>query len=350
MPDLIEDAFARFAEEYSGTFRPLPAEALPRWRRARRRGAWWLGGLAAALAAALTANALQPAAPDNTPNRVVERTVRLPGARGTMYADFADAAHGWVVFSDCPAEYRCTATLGRTTDGGRRWAPVPLPGPPGNHYPLLSATGPDSALVVADRPDGTAVWWETTDGGRTFRPAPDLAEPALTDWLTARRGGAYPASAHWRVEQDGLVTWASYSPDGGRSWRTLPVELPASGVLRVTHDDREAWVITSTPNRVFRLTPDAAVEVPGFPASATVAMPGAVGGGLLITLPGEGMGVWRDGRFTPFPQPLGAAAANGRVLRDGSIALNLVGAGPVSEGLAVGAEGGPWVWYRPPAG
>ncbi|MEV6932272.1 hypothetical protein AB0M46_48360 [Dactylosporangium sp. NPDC051485] len=345
MPDLIEDAFARFAEEYSGTFRPVPVEAMPRWRRARRRGVWWLGGLAAALAAALTATALQPAAPDDTPNRVVERTVRLAGARGTMYAQFTDAAHGWVLFSDCPSEYRCTATLGRTTDGGRGWAPVALPDLPGDAYPMLDATGPDSALVGAVRRDHSAAWWETTDAGRTFWAAPDLAEPALTDWLNTRRGGADPASAHWRVEHDGLVTRASYSPDGGSTWRALPVELPARGTLRVTRDDREAWVVAELPNRVFRLTPDAAAEVPGFPAAATVSMVGAVGGGgLLVTLPGAGTGVWRDGRFTPFPPPL-ARAADGRVLRDGSIALHLP-----DEGLIVGAEGGPWIWYRPSVG
>ncbi|MGI5238208.1 hypothetical protein [Dactylosporangium sp. CA-139066] len=350
MPDtIVEDEFARFAEEYTGSFRPVPVEAMPRWRRARRRGALWAGGLLAALVAALTANALQPAAPGPA-DQVTERTVRLAGARGTMSLDFTDAAHGWVMFSDCPAGQRCAVTLGRTTDGGRSWERIATPDLPEGQPAGMIVTGAKSALV------GTMTdprWFETDDGGRSFRAVTSDQAQAIIDAYVARRfvpgpapsgetvvPGAYPQ--RWKVVHEGLTTRVSYSPDGG-TWRELPAELPAGAELKVSGDGRDAWLVAEMPNRLWRLTPGDAVEVPDFPPGTPIRAAQAIGGdGLLITVPGEGAGVWREGRFTPFPGPM-ARALGGLVLGDGTLSLYLQ-----QEGVILGREGGSWTWYRPP--
>src|SRR3954468_19507634 len=128
MPDMrVEDAFARFAEEFTGSFRPVPVAAMPRWRRVRRRGGLWLGGLVAALVAAVSVNALQPGGGGGERPLIADRVVRLDGARGAMQVRFADRDHGWVLFSDCQAMSVCTSVLGRSTDGGRTWTRVQLP-------------------------------------------------------------------------------------------------------------------------------------------------------------------------------------------------------------------------------
>ncbi|HTJ34081.1 MAG TPA: hypothetical protein VL738_12700 [Dactylosporangium sp.] len=354
MPDtIVEDEFARFAEEFTGTFRPVPVEAMPRWRRARRRGAVWLGGLATALVAALSVNALQPAAPAPA-NLVTQRTVRLEGARGTMGLQFVDARHGWVIFSDCRADNRCDITLGRSTDGGRHWTRIEPPELPEVGRMLLVPTGKDSAFVGigSDRypDDPMPLWWETTDGGRSFQASTASAADYYVRKLYLP--GPQPSGEvitlgndqeEWKTRYDGLVTRVYYSP-GGQDWRELPAELPASGMPKVSHDGRDVWVLTEMPNRAWRLTSRDAVEMPGFPASAAIGPAQPVGnGGLVVTVPGEGTGVWRDGRFTPFAAPM-VRAQMSILLDDGTLALSMQG-----EGLILGTEGGPWVWYRPPA-
>jgi hypothetical protein len=348
MPDtIVEDEFAHFALAYTDTFRPVPVEAMPGWRRRRRRGALWAGGLIAAVVAALVANTLQPAAPAPA-DQVTERTVRLDGARGTMSVGFSDARRGWVMFSDCPAEDRCDITLGRTTDAGRSWHRVAGPVLPERGRARLIPTGAESALLGVE-----TNWWETNDGGRSFQALPVDRAYAVYDSYVALRylpgpGASGEATSpgagteRWKTVHAGLATHVYYSPDGD-AWRELPTELPAGGLLKVSQDGRDAWVLTEMPNRAWRLTPRDAVEQPGFPASAVIGLAQPVAdGGLIITVPGEGAGVWRAGRLAPFPGPMARAFA-AHVLDDGTLVLELPG-----EGTVLGALGGPWTWYRPP--
>jgi hypothetical protein len=353
MPDrIIEDEFARFAEACTGTFRPVPVEAMPRWRRARRRGALWLGGLVAALLAALSANALQPAGPADPADRVVPRPVRLAGARGEMDVRFVDASHGWVLFSDCRPDDSCEHALGRTTDAGRTWTRVEPPRLPGRGRVAIWGLGPDAMMIGVVTLGGA--WWQTSDGGRTYtsvpvgdiRPAEGFrpATVPLAAQSTPTSPARMPArdGVLWEVTHDGLSTRASYSTDRGATWRVLRAELPANGRLLVSPDGRDVWVVTDVPTQAWRLTPDGATARPDFPAAVNWQTVHAVdGGGLLTIVPGTGAGVWRDGRFTPLPAPL-REAGWAIVLADGSIAVH------GDDGHFVGREGGPWVHHTRP--
>ncbi|MFI5910713.1 hypothetical protein [Dactylosporangium sp. NPDC051541] len=335
MPDTaVEDEFARFEAAYSGTFRPVPVEAMPRWRRHRRRGALWLGGLAAAVAAALSVNALQPGAGGERP-LWTDRVVHLDGARGDLQVRFADRQHGWAVASDCGTDNVCANVVGRSTDGGRTWTRVDVAGLPDRGRPVLAVRGPDSIVFGVTSP--VEDLWESTDGARTFhRPTGDVEGIFLTlppDTLT---GAGHTA---WRVVREGLDTYASYSADGGTTWSVLRPALGTGATLRLSPDGRDAWAFAGNPTRVWRLRPDGAYEEPNFPITAT---PGAIGtldnGGLLTMVPGRGQGIWRDGQFTLLPEPLRDAEL-AVALPDGAISVALHGS------LIVGGEDGGWVRY-----
>jgi hypothetical protein len=332
----VEDAFARFAEDFAGSFRPVPVEAMPRWRRARRRGGLWLAGLGAALAAAVSVNALQPVGGPGERPVVTDRVVRLDGGRGSMQVRFADRSHGWVLFSDCQAMSVCTSVLGRSGDGGRTWSRAELPPLPQRGQPLLVVNGPDELLIGASSP--SEAWWTTSDGGRTYQKVDATAES-----LFARPGPETVAGADgtsWRLTHDGADTLVSYSPYAGATWRDLRPEVGADTALRRSPDGRDVWAVAGQPTRVWRLTPDGPVAEAGFPITADPVQVLSVGdGGLLILVPGPGLGVWRGGHFRPLPVQLSGALL-GAVLGDGAIALIT----PDGD-LLLGGEHEQWVRY-----
>ncbi|MER7278547.1 hypothetical protein ABT369_29315 [Dactylosporangium sp. NPDC000244] len=334
MPDtLVEDEFARFAEAFTGTFRPVPAEAMPRWRRTRRRGALWLAGLGAALVAALSLNALQPAARP-APAPFTDRVVRLEGARGEMAVGFAGRSNGWVTFNDCRAGGDCEHFLGRTTDGGLTWRRVALPELPAQGR-LVARPGPASALIGVTGSPTTV--WETNDGGLTWRSIVTDGTSAIVVPPSREISGS------WKVTHDGLESHAFHSPDRGSTWRGLEPPVGAEAEVRVSADDRDAWAIAARPTRAWRLTPEGTEAEPELPAGADPSMISAVGeGGLLMLVPGRGVGVWRGGTFTPLPAPLHEAALP-IVLSDGAITLSM------PDGtLIVGGEHEQWVRYTHP--
>ncbi|WP_426505096.1 hypothetical protein ACPPVO_46145 [Dactylosporangium sp. McL0621] len=336
MPETtVEDEFARFADEYLGTFRPVPVEAMRTWRRTRRRGALWLAGLGAALVAALSLNALQPAvAPDRPP--FTDRPVRLEGAHGTMVVRFTDRTHGWVLFDDCHPGGGCARFLGRSDDAGLTWRPVELPDLPAEGHASLMLRGADSFLVGVSDP--YLAWWATVDGGRTYRAL--NPQDAMSTGDTDERPKPPTSRGPWRLTHTGLETTVEYSPDAGRTWRAAGPNIGFGAFVRVSPDGRDAWAIAANPTRVWRLTPDGALAEPDLPivANADTISP-ANGGGLVMLLPGPGVGVWRGGGFTPLPAPLADAYLAGP-LDDGSIAL------AASDGtLVVGEAGGEWVRY-----
>ncbi|WP_432839383.1 hypothetical protein [Dactylosporangium sp. CA-092794] len=352
----VEDAFARFADEYTGSFRPVPVEAMPGWRRARRKGALWLGGLVVALVAAVSVNALQPVGGDGPPGvRIEDRPVHLDGANGYMRVQFVDAEHGWVMIGGCPAAGSCEYTMGKTADGGRSWARVDLPELPARPVSVtFQARDAGSAVLEVSEGDDDAARSAWEIGGTGFHridgdpigiaawlsatPAPP-AWPAVRGTVTGLASGR--SGPLWAQVYDGLITRVAASRDGGRTWTVLPEEFPAQGVLRVSPDGRDAWLFTDQPTRLWRLREDGASEVPGFPTTVTAKEVNPVdGGGLLVRLPTSGLGVWREGQFEPLPEPM-VHADLATVLPDGAIALVLL---PGPE-LIVGGDRTGWVRY-----
>ncbi|GAA3451983.1 WD40/YVTN/BNR-like repeat-containing protein [Dactylosporangium matsuzakiense] len=335
MPDArIADEFARFADEFTGSFRPVPVESMPRWRRHKRRAALWMGGLAAALVAALSLNALQPGAGGERP-LWTDRAVHLEGAHGELNVQFADRWHGWALAGACRAGNICDYVLGRTTDGGRTWARVDLSRVPYQGRPVLAVRGPDRIIFGVTGP--TDDLWESTDAGQTFhRPtgaAMDIFPALPPDTVT---GADHTA---WKIVREGLDSYASYSADGGATWRVLRPALGTGATLRLSPNGRDAWAFASNPTRVWRLERDAAYAEPDFPISVSPDGIGPLNGrGLLALVPGQGVGVWRGGHFAPLPRPLRDAEPS-MVLPDGAIALVLDGT------LIVGREEGDWIRY-----
>jgi hypothetical protein len=381
---LVDEEFARFSAEVSGTFRPVPVASMPHWRRSRWRGRVWVAGLFAALVAAASAVALQPASSPPPPGiRIVDRPVRLAGASGAMALRFSDADHGWVLFTDCPAPGGpCTYHLGRTRDAGLSWQPV--------QPPPLSGTGLAVLLAVDDRMvllgswgagEAAASYWITADGGATFtrstgpddlitahNPGPYVPfEVHGTSLVMSRTGmaGAVPdvpgelrqlaqgrSGPLWAAIYDNGQTKVAWSGDAARTWQFL-APLPARGVLAVSPDGHDAWLLTDLPTRLWRLptTPAgagaAAVEVPGFPTAVDPASAAAVdGGGLLVNPSGTGMGFWRDGGFTRLDERL-AGSAVAQVLRDGTMVLTHFSDDWSTVEVLRSADGRTWFRHTP---
>ncbi|WP_433206529.1 WD40/YVTN/BNR-like repeat-containing protein [Dactylosporangium sp. CS-047395] len=335
----VEDEFARFAQDWAGTFRPVPVEAMRTWRRTRRRGLLWLGGLGAAIVAALTVNALQPATAPERP-LVADRVVRLEGARGTMAVRFVDRDHGWVLFSDCTPGVGCARTMGRTADAGLTWTPVALPADlPALGTAQLLLQGQNTFLIGTSNP--YIAWWSTEDGGRTYRQLPPESIAGVPDIVVERLGGGPPPTP-WRLTPGNLDTTVAYSPDGGMTWRDLQPRIGPGAVLRVGPGG-EAWAVAGQPSRVWRLTPDGPVALESLPITVDAATISPIGdGGLIVLVPGRGVGVLRAGTFTPLPAPLTDAMLV-TPLDDGTVVLM-----PGDGSLVVGSGRETWVRYVRP--
>jgi photosystem II stability/assembly factor-like uncharacterized protein len=158
------------------------------------------------------------------------------GSNGNLYSTL-DAGSSWSMVpsqlpkSNAPALDFITRDLGwssfgglleRTTDGGKTWRRLSLPGP----VPLaLSAPHFFSAaagIVASDLPSGKGVIYATSDGGDQWRneplPAAPNAPSPSTGWFTA------PA-----FEVSSAVNWAVTSGrklfvtgDAGQGWAEVP--------------------------------------------------------------------------------------------------------------------------------
>ncbi|MFC7764384.1 hypothetical protein ACFQY4_45205 [Catellatospora bangladeshensis] len=189
--------------------------------------------------------------PFRSPARAVvtERTVRVAGVPQGYQAfiEFADARHGYALFSDCPTNGPCRGgLLFASADGGATWQPRPVPDRDGHNLQLY-----------VDGPQQLSLWSETNgyhlsrDGGRTYTFAREVprdhraatgvpfgveytsTEAVLTDYRTGKPvplpdgyqgGGA-------TVTRDGTIWLTRFdkgretarSTDGGVTWQRLAV-------------------------------------------------------------------------------------------------------------------------------
>lgn len=172
------------------------------------------------------------------------------GSFGVPALTFWNTRDGWAVRDD---------RLWATTDGGRSWAEVPLPGrQPSDRLTVVARWGAD-AVVGSDYGEGPT-WW-TEDGGRTWNEARNAtfgatAEslgPALHRLATVAPAGADVAGGG----TTGHVAWATFtdgdwatSTDGGYHWHlhTLPPAVADAGGLAsmAWADAQTGWIITGT--------------------------------------------------------------------------------------------------------
>jgi photosystem II stability/assembly factor-like uncharacterized protein len=160
-----------------------------------------------------------------------------PAAAQSMIHDltFADATHGWLLWSSCGPDGHCTYTIRTSTDGGRTWFrsyPAPLQAP----ARLRFATAQDGWLY------GTGGWFTTHDGGATWTADPQqrtviLVEPVGSAvWAIERASGA-PALDPLRL----LV-----STDAGHTWTPASSAPPLRGSATLAHTSpADAWALSA---------------------------------------------------------------------------------------------------------
>jgi len=206
-----------------------------------------------------------------------------PASAQTMILDlsFADATHGWLLWSSCLSNGACTTTIRATTDGGRTW-PVTHPAPPARAGGMRFVTAhdgwvygdgglavthdagatwtndPQLGAVVLVEPVGNAVWAVTrsmgggnevaalrllvsTDLGRTWTPA--ASQPAM--WGGAELAHSGSADA-WLLsvwdsvgQQRGIL---SATHDGGKSWQERVVPCHEADFNRLAAGPGELWL------------------------------------------------------------------------------------------------------------
>jgi len=372
VPD-IDELFARFEAEATGTFHQPPVPDL----RARARRRWWRrAGLAGALAVAVAVpvGALNLADREPAPVVVtdpVERRVELPGVPGPYQIMFVeDARHAWAFGEEClDGTDECRRALATTTDGGVTWRPSTLPGNLRvarvlDLYPVDARTlviGIDGVLmylttdtgatwtshVADDLPPAAQRAWTTPIGSRWTVRCPGLFgfEDGVNGFECGRRQlvriGAGPvapqptlAGALMRVVEgrDGrlwLISWhpvegdlrtrVAVSTDQAATWTELP-SVPALADLTVSPDGHDVWLVAGSPGRLWQVDGGRLVERTGLPGQVDSHDAVAAGGGVLaVGSENVGGGFWRDGSFTPLP---GLGPASPDVLPDGTVVFS----------------------------
>jgi photosystem II stability/assembly factor-like uncharacterized protein len=141
---------------------------------------------------------------------------------------FSSPAMGWGLGAD-------GATLYRTTNGGRSWAPVTLPRPAGfgaassgwNSLTLPEFAGADAVVLAVPRA-GNAVTERSTDGGQSWQaePTPFAGEPAAMPVLRPAPGPACAGCVRAGDEPFAVLTAAQWRYwAGGRLYSTADYGL-----------------------------------------------------------------------------------------------------------------------------
>ncbi|GAB7049972.1 WD40/YVTN/BNR-like repeat-containing protein [Catenuloplanes indicus] len=173
----------------------------------------------------------------------------LPGRIGQVA--FVDKTTGYVL-NDCTGDPRCTRTLARTTDGGRRWETSPV----------------DTDLDITELnafAGGTVVLGSKTESlvsgnsGRDWTRVPNEGSSAhsLTDGdVMCRRqaeGGAFKTAALSTggravalATQPALdVRWVAPAATASRAWWVAGVDQAGKAAVAVTHDAGKSWDLHS---------------------------------------------------------------------------------------------------------
>ena len=175
---------------------------------------------------------------------------------------------------------------GITTDGGRTWRLVEVPGGKDLDFRGLATLGPKTTILMSagDGAEGRAKLFRTADGGASWRTVYDTSAPgAFFDGLRFwdRKAGLVfgdPLDGVWYVLR---------TLDGGQTWTRLPVKAPAlprgeaafaaSNSSLVLWGSKGAWILSggaADGGRAFRSDDRGAT----WSAAATPIAGGATGG------------------------------------------------------------------------
>lgn len=387
----IEERFAEFEAQVTGTFRPAPITDMTtrvRQRRRLRRGllTGFVLALVAAPAGGYAVASRDDAQPTPTPTPTVtgpprfepdERRITMLDGYENARLTMTDAAHGWVLFERCEDENEsatCKYALGVTASAGASWNATMLgtraDGRPVNLYPLDGRT-----LTVHVIGKGFLL---TTDGGETFTEHPESAPPVQA--LRASVGGDFallcPGATGfedgagglecarpqvrtvggdvvspqptlrgelyeliqggdgklWLTSWDGAVTRVAVSYDSARTWQEVG-SVPAENVeLTLSPTGTEVWAVADHPAQLWRYDGSRFVAQQGLPAEVFQHNVVAIGDGILAVKDGNddtfAGGFWQDGRYQELP---GLRASGVSVLSDGTLIFTERGPGTVEE-------------------
>lgn len=163
----------------------------------------------------------------------------------------------------------------RTTDGGRSWSDVSVPGAESLQFRDITAFDARRAVVLAAGSGTDSRMYATSDGGATWQLAYENTDPAAffdcMDFFDARHGLVMsdPVDGKFRIlrTSDGGASWTVESPDGMPAAGANEFGFAASGECLTTqghdawfgsggpdgsrifhsHDGGRTWQVTDTP-------------------------------------------------------------------------------------------------------
>ncbi|MGE5362051.1 MAG: WD40/YVTN/BNR-like repeat-containing protein [Bacteroidales bacterium] len=209
-------------------------------------------------------------------------------------------------------------TVLRTTDGGRRWTPVAVPGAETLDFRDIEALDATIAFVLAIGAGDKSRIYKTVDGGRHWVPSFTNNDPRAF----------YDALGFWNAQTglavgdpvDGRFAVLTTS-DGGKTWvgvdrSAMPAALPgegafaASGTCLVVGPSAHAWFVTggAARARVFRSTDGGRTwQVADTPLAAGVAS----AGGFSVAFADDRHGIVVGGDYRKEPEKSENAAVTG---------------------------------------
>lgn len=197
-----------------------------------------------------------------------DRDGRLPSA-GMIR--FRDSSTGWLVGH---GEATGNRSLGLTRDGGRTWQVQNLKPPPAAHGGILDVLAPpvlflpgftEGVLHVGFVPSShkasefATMVYVTRDGGVEWRYTGSLRYPGIVEFIDARNGWAWTSGPGWSAESKPAVPATeklSRTTDGGKTWRTIPLDKALEELLRSGMDvvqldfvtDKVGWALLRETN------------------------------------------------------------------------------------------------------
>jgi photosystem II stability/assembly factor-like uncharacterized protein len=194
---------------------------------------------------------------------IVKRTMLSLGL--LAFASFAARAQaidadfrGLAAVSDTIAWVGGTkGTVARTTDGGKTWQRLPVPGAEALDFRDVEAFGESTAYALSIGPGESSRIYKTVDGGKTwklqFRNAdPDAFYDAIAFWdETHGLALSDPVKGKYRIlaTDDGGATWSVRPTDKMPAAHDGEGAFAASGTCLIATGERDAWFVTGGAKR-----------------------------------------------------------------------------------------------------
>jgi len=199
--------------------------------------------LVPAAAGAVAGGSASPAGPAREP-----ASASLPAAFKAASITWLSGKRGWILGS-APCGKRSCAHVAGTSDGGKTWRLVgSMP------VPIATNATPSDVGVAEIRFATSAVGWafgpallRTGNGGRTWAPLPVPGHGKQVLALDATAAGTYAVVSPCKefaqkCTATMLSFWRADSP-AGRSWTRIPVRLPINSLARIAGFGKTVYVV-----------------------------------------------------------------------------------------------------------